>query len=128
MDGLKKLYQDGETAIYYITAENENYVMPAMPEGAEEGIIKGIYKALKTGRSGWRTAMCSCLVAERSCRSVLRAQQILKDEFNVGSNVWSVTSYTQLRRDADECQRWNMLHPTKKAEEVVLLRKSSQGS
>jgi pyruvate dehydrogenase E1 component len=118
LHGLKKMYQEGETAIYYITAENENYVMPAMPKGAEEGIIQGIYKLNTEKASG--DLKVQLFGSGAILRSVLKAQQILKDEYNVASNVWSVTSYTQLRRDADACTRWNMLHPTKKPKKSYL--------
>jgi pyruvate dehydrogenase E1 component len=118
LDGLKKLYQEGETAIYYIVTENENYVMPPMPAGAEEGIINGIYKLSSVDTGG--KLKVQLFGSGAILRSVLQAQQILADEFEVSSNVWSVTSYTQLRRDADECLRWNMFHPTKKPKKSFL--------
>lgn len=111
MDGLKKLYQDGETAIYYISVENENYEMPAMPEGVEEGIIKGIYRLSSTTLESPR-ATVQLFGTGPILRSALGAQEILADRFKIGSDVWSVTSYTQLRREAQDCERWNMLHPT----------------
>jgi hypothetical protein len=111
LDGMRKLYEEGETAIYYLMAENENYVHPAMPEGAEEGIVRGMYK-LKTREVevakrprepfGQRGDPAAC--AEL-------AQELLAEKYKIASNVWSVTSYTELRRDAHRCERWNMLHP-----------------
>ncbi len=111
MDGLKKMYQEGETAIYYISVENENYAMPAMPEGVEEGIVKGIYKLSSREENGAK-ARVQLFGTGPILRSVLKAQEILADKFKIASDVWSVTSYTQLRRDAQTCERWNYLHPT----------------
>lgn len=114
MDGLKRLYADGETAIYYITVENDNYAMPEMPAGVEEGIIRGMYKlsAAEARRPGKRKLHVNLFGSGAILNSALRAQQILADQFGVSSQVWSVTSYTQLARDAQDCTRWNMLHPT----------------
>lgn len=113
MDGLKRLYAEGESAIYYITVENENYVMPEMPAGAEEGILRGMYKlstADAAGKSA-RKRQVNLFGSGAILNSALRAQQILADQFGVSSQVWSVTSYTQLAREAQDCARWNMLHP-----------------
>ena len=109
-DGLKKLYQEGETAIYYLTAENENYEMPPMPEGVEEGIIRGIYKysSKDAGKGKHRVQLFG---SGAILRSVLSAQELLAEKYGISSDVWSVTSYTELRRDAHRCRRWNMLHP-----------------
>jgi pyruvate dehydrogenase E1 component len=107
-DGLKRLYEDGETAIYYITLENENYKMPEMPAGAEEGIIKGMYRIKSVDAQGPRVQLFG---SGAILNSALRAADLLAEKFGVASDVWSVTSYTQLRRDAHECRRWNMLHP-----------------
>ncbi len=113
MDGMKKLYQDGETAIYYLMAGNENYEMPAMPEGSQEGIIKGMYKfRSQEVKDAEHRVQLFGSGAILNC--VLKAQQMLADRYNIASDVWSVTSYTELRRDAQECHRWNMLHPTEK--------------
>ncbi len=110
LDGLKKLYQDGETAIYYITVENENYEMPGMPEGVEEGIVRGIYRLRSRDVDNAR-ARVQLFGSGAILNSVLKAQQILAEKYNIASDVWSVTSYNELRRDAQSCERWNMLHP-----------------
>jgi pyruvate dehydrogenase E1 component len=112
-DGLKRLYEDDETAIYYLTLENEPYIMPEMPAGCEEGVIKGMYKLKSVEADGKQRVQL--LGSGAILRESLRAQQLLADKFKVASDVWSVTSYTQLRREAQECQRWNMLHPEKPA-------------
>ncbi|MCA9187092.1 MAG: pyruvate dehydrogenase (acetyl-transferring), homodimeric type, partial [Planctomycetales bacterium] len=111
MDGLRRLYSEGETAIYYITLENEEYTMPAMPAGVEEGIIKGMYKlnALDVPDSRSKVQLFG---SGAILRSALGAQKILAEDFGISSNVWSVTSYTQLRREARDCLHWNMLHPS----------------
>jgi pyruvate dehydrogenase E1 component len=111
IDALKRLYQDGETAIYYITCGNENYVHPAMPEGAENGIIRGMYK-LQSSTVSSPKAGVRLLGSGAILRMTLQAQQILAEKYQIASDVYSVTSYTELRREAQTCQRWNMLHPT----------------
>lgn len=110
-DGLKRMYQDGETAIYYITLENENYDMPAMPAGVEEGIIRGIYK-LSSVDAKKGAPRVQLFGSGAILREVLRGQKMLAERYGVASDAWSVTSYTQLRREAQECERWNMFHPT----------------
>ena len=110
LDGLRKLYAEGETAIYYLTVENETYVMPSMPDGAEEGIINGIYKFSST-TLGDAKARVQLFGSGAIVRSALDAQELLAEHFGVASDVWSVTSYTQLRRNAQAARRWNMLHP-----------------
>jgi pyruvate dehydrogenase E1 component len=108
-DGLKRLYEDNETAIYYITLENENYAMPQMPAGCEEGIIRGMYRVSTINAEGQQRVQL--FGSGAILREALRAQTILAEKYKIGSDVWSVTSYTQLRRDAQEAERWNMLHP-----------------
>ena len=113
-DGMRRLYQENETAIYYITVHNEDYEMPSMPEGVEDGIIQGIYKYASKEVPGAK-ARVQLFGSGSILRSVLEAQQILAEKYNVASDAWSVTSYTQLRRDAQTCERWNMLHPDQPA-------------
>ena len=110
-DGLKKLYQDGETAIYYLMVGNDNYIMPAMPEGCEEGIIKGMYK-FRTVEAENARHRVQLFGSGAIMMGVLEAQKILAEKYGVSSDVWSVTSYNELRRDAQACKRWNMFHPT----------------
>jgi pyruvate dehydrogenase E1 component len=110
-DGLRKLYEEGDTAIYYLMVGNENYVMPAMPEGCEEGIVKGIYKfRSRSVNNAKHQVQLFGSGAIMNC--VLKAQELLAEKYQIASDVWSVTSYTELRRDAFDCHRWNMLHPT----------------
>jgi pyruvate dehydrogenase E1 component len=111
LDGMKRMYEDGETAIYYLTAENENYVHPAMPAGVEAGIIRGMYK-LTTRSVEKPRAKVNLFGSGAILRHALLAQELLAEKYGIASNVWSVTSYTQLRRDCHACEHWNMLHPT----------------
>ncbi|HEX4130298.1 MAG TPA: pyruvate dehydrogenase (acetyl-transferring), homodimeric type [Pirellulales bacterium] len=113
MDGLRKMYEQGHEVMYYITLHNENYQMPAMPEGAEDGIVRGMYRlnSLDAGAGAPRVQLFG---SGAILREALRAQKILAEKYHVSSDVWSVTSYKELRRDAQACQRWNMLHPTEK--------------
>jgi len=113
LDGMKRMYEDQEDAIYYITVYNENYRHPAMPPGIEEGIIRGMYK-FNTVDAGAGRPSVQLFGSGAILREVLRAQQILADKYKISSTVWSVTSYTELARDAQAVDRWNMLHPTEK--------------
>ncbi|MGL9769272.1 MAG: pyruvate dehydrogenase (acetyl-transferring), homodimeric type [Sodalis sp. (in: enterobacteria)] len=109
-DGLSRMYGDKpENVYYYLTTLNENYAMPAMPKGAAEGIRKGIYK-LETldGSKGKVQLMGSGAIL----RHVRVAAQILSKDYGIGSDVYSVTSFTELARNGQDCERWNMLHPT----------------
>lgn len=113
-DGLRRMYGEQENVYYYITTLNENYAQPAMPKDAEEGIRKGIYK-LDTvkGKKGKPTVQL--LGSGSILRHVREAADILAKEYGIGSDVYSVTSFTELAREGEDCERWNMLHPTKKA-------------
>jgi pyruvate dehydrogenase E1 component len=109
-DGLRRLYAEGEEYFYYLTLYNENYPMPEMPQGAEEGILKGLYK-LKAADAG-RKFKAHIFGSGPLLREALRAQRILAEQFDVGADVWSATSYKLLRGEALQAKRWNMLHPT----------------
>jgi pyruvate dehydrogenase E1 component len=111
LDGLKKMYADGEECIYYLMSENEEYEHPPMPAGCQEGIIKGMYKFRSKDVDG-AIARVQLFGSGAILNSTLAAQELLAEKYHVASDVWSVTSYTQLRRDAAACDRWNMLHPT----------------
>ena len=108
-DGLRRMYAENEEVFYYLTLYNENYPMPAMQEGAAHGVLKGLYKFRRgTGRQKTRAHIFG---SGPILRQALRAQEILADRFDVSADVWSATSYKQLRTDALAAQRWNMLHP-----------------
>jgi len=109
-DGMKRMYAEGEEVFYYITLYNENYLQPAMPEGVSEGILKGLYRFNKG--PGGKSAQAHILGSGPLIRAALRAQEMLADRYDVSADVWSATSYKQLRTEALRCRRWNMLHPT----------------
>jgi pyruvate dehydrogenase E1 component len=112
--GLKRMLADNEDVYYYITTLNENYPHPAMPEGVEEGILKGAYKlrdVLAKKRGGQTGLGVRLLGAGSMLREVEAAAELLAEEHGVPSEVWSVTSFTELRRDGLDVDRWNMLHP-----------------
>jgi pyruvate dehydrogenase E1 component len=107
-DGIRRMFQDYEDVLYYLTLANENYPMPPMPEGVETGILKGLYRFKPGGLGQYKAHL---LGSGPLIRSALAAQQILGERYNVSADVWSATSYKLLRHDALRCQRWNMLHP-----------------
>jgi len=109
-DGLRRMYAEGEEIFYYIALYNENYAMPLMPAGVEDGVLKGLYK-FKPGPEG-KKLKAHIFGSGPIINSALRAQEILAERYDVSADVWSVTSYKLLRTDAIRCQRWNMLHPT----------------
>jgi pyruvate dehydrogenase E1 component len=129
------MYAEGEEIYYYIALYNENHAMPPMPEGVEEGILKGLYKfkagpetplpasghplpvrrgeGRGEGRSGKKPLIKAHILGSGPIiNSALKAQEILVERYGVSADVWSATSYKLLRTDAIRCQRWNMLHPT----------------
>ncbi|MBI4395111.1 MAG: pyruvate dehydrogenase (acetyl-transferring), homodimeric type, partial [Candidatus Omnitrophica bacterium] len=109
-DGMRRMYEGGEDVFYYLTLYNENYEMPPMPEGVEEGILKGLYK-FRAGSKNKRYK-AHLFGSGPILREALKAQKILEEEYDVSVDVWSITSYKQLRTDALRAKRWNMLHPT----------------
>jgi pyruvate dehydrogenase E1 component len=108
-DGLRRMLEEQENIFYYITCMNENYVQPALPEGAEEGILKGAYRLHEADGDGPRVQLfgSGTILGE-----ALAAADLLRDDFGVPADVWSVTSYNVLRREAQDVDRWNRLHPT----------------
>ncbi len=112
-DGIRRMYELGEDCFYYITMYNEAYVMPAMPhgEGIQEGILHGIYK-YKSAESG--KSQAQLFGSGAILNEVVRAQQILAEKYKIAADVWSVTSYNELRRNALDVERWNRLHPAEK--------------
>jgi pyruvate dehydrogenase E1 component len=107
-DGIKRMYKDGEDRFYYIMLYNEDYPMPEMPEGCREGIVRGIYK-FKDAEG--KKAVVQLFGSGPILNEAVRAQSILAEKYDVPANVWSVTSYNELRHDALTVERWNRLHP-----------------
>jgi len=109
-DGMRRMYLAGEDISYYLTLYNENYTMPPMPEGVQDGILSGLYK-FKTGPEN-KKLKAHIFGSGPIIREALRAQEILANDFDVSADAWSATSYKLLRNDALRTKRWNMLHPT----------------
>jgi pyruvate dehydrogenase E1 component len=109
-DGIRRMYEEQENVFYYLTVMNENYPMPPMPEGAKEGIVKGMYK-LKASQKSNLKLRAQLFGSGTILNEALKAQEILEEDYKVAADVWSVTSYKELRRDGLEAERWNMLHP-----------------
>lgn len=112
-DGIRRMYEEQEDVFYYVTIMNENYAMPAMPEGVKDGILKGMYR-FKAGSDNEKPLVANLLGSGTILNEVIRAAEILEEKYGVSSNVYSVTSYKELRQDALEAERYNMLHPDKK--------------
>jgi pyruvate dehydrogenase E1 component len=110
-DGMRRMLENQDDVFYYVTVMNENYAHPAMPKGAEEGILKGMYR-LREGRGKKQTVQL--LGAGTILREVLAAAELLENDWNIGADVWSVTSFTELRRDGIGVERHNRLHPVDK--------------
>ncbi|BCL74643.1 pyruvate dehydrogenase E1 component [Jeongeupia sp. HS-3] len=108
-DGMKRMYQDQENIYYYLTVMNENYAHPAMPEGAEAGILKGLYK-FRQGEAG--KLKVQLMGSGTIFREVIAAADLLKADFGVDADIWSATSFNELRRDGVNATRYNLLHPT----------------
>jgi pyruvate dehydrogenase E1 component len=113
-DGIRRMYQEQEDRFYYITIYNENYAQPPMPEGdgIRDGILRGIYKYRAADEGG---AAVQLFGSGPILNEALRAQKILAERYQIPADVWSVTSYNELRRDALAVERWNRLHPSEES-------------
>jgi pyruvate dehydrogenase E1 component len=106
--GMKQMYEEQHNVFYYVTVMNENYPQPAMPDDVEEGIVKGLYLYRQGSRKKKRVQLMG---SGTILREVIAAAALLEDEWNVAADVWSATSFTELRREAVDVERWNTLHP-----------------
>jgi pyruvate dehydrogenase E1 component len=111
-NGIKRMYVDGESIFYYLTVTNEPLPMPEMPAGKEvrEGILKGLYRFKQSERKDAKLR-AQLFGSGTIMFEVLKAQHILEEKYGVAADVWSVTSYKELYRNANDCERWNLLHP-----------------
>ncbi|MCB1623788.1 MAG: pyruvate dehydrogenase (acetyl-transferring), homodimeric type, partial [Pseudomonadales bacterium] len=107
-DGMRRMFAENESVYYYITVMNENYVQPPLPKGVEQGILKGMYKLQTGGRKKLRATLMGSGTILRECQA---AAELLETEFGVSADIYSVPSFGELRREALDCERWNMLHP-----------------
>jgi len=110
LDGIRRMYEHGEPVFYYLTVYNEQYEQPPMPPGVEEGILKGLYRYRPADNPG-DLPRVHLFGSGPLLREALRAQELLRQQFDVAADVWSATSYNQLYRDGLACDRWNRLHP-----------------
>jgi pyruvate dehydrogenase E1 component len=113
-DGMRRMYQQQEDVFYYITVMNENYAHPAMPEGVEKGILRGMYLFAEAGadtKAKKNQLRVQLLGSGTILREVIAAAAMLEKDYGVGADIWSVTSFNELRRDGLDAQRWNLLHP-----------------
>jgi len=111
-DGLRRMYVEQEDVYYYITLMNENYTHPAMPTGAEEGILKGMYLLRETEPAEIKVQLMG---SGTILREVIAAADLLRNDFGISADIWSATSFNLLRREGLEVERWNQLHPTEEA-------------
>ncbi|MBT5071817.1 MAG: pyruvate dehydrogenase (acetyl-transferring), homodimeric type, partial [Porticoccaceae bacterium] len=111
--GLKCMFEDKENCFYYLTTMNENYIQPAMPDGVEEGIVRGIYP-LKRSQEVTSKKKVTLMGAGTILNEVVAASEILKEKFSVEADIWSLTSVNELVREGQAVDRWNLLHPTEK--------------
>ncbi len=109
-DGIRRMYENQESIFYYLTVMNEQYEMPPMPEGSREGILKGLYRFSKSANT--KAKLKAQLLGSGAILNEVIAAGKLLEKYGVAADVWSVTSYQELYRDAHACERWNMLHPT----------------
>lgn len=112
-DGMRRMFQEKEAVYYYLTLLNENYLHPAMPEGASEGIIKGMY-LFREAVSG-KSLRVQLLGSGAILREVIAAAELLSEQFEVDADIWAVTSFNELAREGQAVERWNMLHPKQAA-------------
>ena len=116
-DGLRRMYQEQENVFYYITCMNENYAHPALPAGAAEGILKGMYLLRSAGKGKLRATLFG---SGTILREVLAAADLLEKDYGVAADVFSVTSFSELRRNALSVERWNLLHPNDKPKQTYV--------
>ncbi len=110
-DGMKRMYEDDENVFYYISIMNENYPQPALPEGSEEGIRRGMYLFKKASGKGKKVQLMG---SGSIFQEILAAAELLKKDWKVDADIWSVPGINQLHRDGADCERWNMNHPEEK--------------
>ena len=111
-DGLRRMYQEQQDVFYYITLMNENYVHPPIPDGAQDGILKGMYLLREGLPQPDGKPTVQLLGSGTILREVMAAAELLADDFGIVADVWSCPSFTELGREGMDTQRWNMLHPT----------------
>ncbi len=120
-NGIERMYEKQDDVFYYLTVGNESYAMPKMPEGVKDGIIQGLYRFKLAPKKDSRLR-ASLFGSGAIMNQVLRAREVLENDYGVAADVWSVTSYNELRRQALDCERWNMLHPGEEPKKPYVTR------
>ena len=120
-EGMKEMFHQQKDVVYYLTLENENYKHPKMPKGVAKGIIKGMYKIHSTKEPVIRLLGSGPLMGE-----ALAAAKLLKQDWDIEPGVWNVTSFSELRREAEETERWNLIHPDKRQKQSHLEKSLSK--
>jgi pyruvate dehydrogenase E1 component len=110
-DGIERMYVAGEDVLYYVTLHNENYAQPKRPAKVEDGIIRGIYRLAEAPDLGRKAHQARLVGSGSILQQVVAAQGLLAEKFGIAAEVYSAPSFTLLRRDALEAERWNRLHP-----------------
>jgi len=111
-DGLRRMHKEQQDVYYYVTVLNENYPHPAMPKGAAEGIVRGMYLFRRGEAGGKKTPRVQLLGSGAIFREVIAAADLLRNDFGVESDLWGCPSFTELAREGHAAARWNLLHPT----------------
>ncbi len=122
-DGIKRMYEEGESIFYYITVTNENYSQPELPEGVEEGIRKGIYLYRAADEAGKTVQLMG---SGSILQEVIAAAELLKRDWDVEADIWSLPGVNQLSREGDECERWNRTHPGE-TEKIPYITRQMEG-
>ena len=120
--GLKRMVEQQENVFYYITLLNENYSMPGLQPGTEEQIVKGMYLFKEGAAPAKQAPRVQLLGSGTILREALAAQELLAADWGVAANVWSCPSFNELARDGQDCERYNLLHPTEKARAAFVTR------
>ena len=121
--GMKEMVEENKDVVYYLTLENENYVHPIKPKNVSKDVIKGLYKIKSTKKPKIRLLGSGPLI-----RETLEAAKLLKNDWNIEPGVWNVTSFSELRREAEEVERWNLTHPDQKSKKSHLEKSLSKNS
>ena len=126
-DGMRRMMTDQEDAYWYLTLMNENYTHPDMPEGAEAGIVKGMYLLKDAGKAKKSDVRVQLMGSGTILREVIAAAELLEQEFGVSADIWSCPSFSELRRDGIEAERWNRLNPEAKKPRVAYVTQCLDG-
>jgi len=109
-DGIRRMYREQESVFYYLTIMNENYVQPAMPEGVKDGILRGMYRFIRSDK-GDAKGRAHLFASGAILNEAIKARRFLEQDYGIAADVWSITSFKELHRDGNDAERWNMLHP-----------------